>query len=275
MSKMPLALSQQDRDTLLRAYGHLEYPSFAARLSSVIGTPIELALKLLPKDWYFGLHRSAETVIEKSLHVAIASLNGRASILSSRRYHKALGFITGAVGGFFGGPALVLELPLTTAIMLRTIADIARSEGEDLGSLEARLACVQVFALGGRSKEDDAADTGYYGIRLALEAAIGKASRFVAVHGMNNRAGAPVPVRLIANIAERFGVVLSEKASVELVPVVGAVGGAFINGVFIQHFQDVAWSHFTIRRLERKYSPVLVQAEYEKLVRTRGKHRNH
>jgi hypothetical protein len=93
------------------------------------------------------------------------------------------------------------------------------------------------------------------------------ASRFIAGQGLNHRGGAPALVKLISAIAERFGVVMSEKAAAELVPVIGAVGGAFINTVFIQHFQDMAWSHFTIRRLERKYSPVLIQSEYEKIGR--------
>jgi len=271
MSKMPTPLSDGDRASLLRAYQHLEYPSFAARLSSVIGAPIELTLKLLPKSWYLRLHRYAESAIEKALDAAISSLQQKAPVRSRDRHHQALGILSGALGGFFGGPALLIELPVTTTIMLRTIADIARSEGEKLDSLDARMACMQVFALGGRSKEDDAADTGYYGIRLALEASVVKASRFIAGQGMSNRAGAPALVSLIGNISQRFGVVLSEKAAAELVPVVGTIGGAFINSVFIQHFQDMARSHFTIRRLERKYSPVLIQAEYEKIRRQHKK----
>lgn len=265
MSKMPRALSDQDLASLLRAYQHLEYPSFAARLSNVIGAPIELAMKLLPKSWYFRLHHYAEAAIEKALDTAISSLQQKPSSQSQDRYHKALGIISGALGGFFGGPALLIELPVTTTIMLRTIADIARSEGEDIDSVDGRLACMQVFALGGRSKEDDFADTGYYGIRFALEASIMNASRFIATQGLSNRSGAPALVGLISNISQRFGVVLSEKAAAELVPIVGAVGGAFINSVFIQHFQDMAWSHFTIRRLERKYTPLLIQAAYEKI----------
>jgi hypothetical protein len=40
---------------------------------------------------------------------------------------------------------LPIELPVSTVIMLRSIADIARSEGEDLSD-PRRLPCVQVFA---------------------------------------------------------------------------------------------------------------------------------
>jgi hypothetical protein len=267
MSTMPRSLSQGDLAILRRAHQHLEYPSFAARLSSVVGAPIEMTLKLLPKTWYRSFHRYAESAIERALDAAIASLRTTSGNPPSRNvYHKTLGVVSGALGGFFGGPSLLIELPVTTTIMLRTIADIARSEGEDLGSMDSRLACMQVFALGGRSKDDDYADTGYYGIRLALESSVLNASRFIATQGFGANGGsAPALVSLIATISKRFGFVLSEKAAAELVPVVGALGGAFVNGIFIQHFQDMAWSHFSIRRLERKYTPMLIRAEYGKI----------
>ena len=63
--------------------------------------------------------------------------------------HKALVTTSGAVGGSFGLAALPIELPISTIIMLRSIGDIARSEGEDLTTPETALSCLQVFALGG------------------------------------------------------------------------------------------------------------------------------
>ena len=67
---------------------------------------------------------------------------------------------SGAVGGSFGLAALAIELPISTIIMLRSIGDVARSEGEDLTSSETALACLQVFALGGLKGEADAAECG-------------------------------------------------------------------------------------------------------------------
>jgi hypothetical protein len=55
---------------------------------------------------------------------------------------------------------------------------------------------------------------------------------------------------------------VSEKAAAQAVPAIGAVGGALINLVFIDHFQDMARGHFTVRRLERKYDPATVKAAY-------------
>ena len=131
--------------------------------------------------------------------------------------------------------------------------------------METRLACLHVFALGGRSREDDAADAGYYGLRLALEVPLSSASKYIAQHGLVRRAGSPLLVDLIATVSQRFGITVSEKAAAEFIPIIGALGGAFINGIFMQNFQDMAHSHFTIRRLERKYTPRLVREEYEKL----------
>jgi hypothetical protein len=67
--------------------------------------------------------------------------------------------VNGAVGGFFGLPGFIVELPISTTLMLRSIADIARGKEEDLSSMDAHLACLTVFALGGRSRGDNAAET--------------------------------------------------------------------------------------------------------------------
>jgi len=35
--------------------------------------------------------------------------------------------------------------------------------------------------------------------------------------------------------------------------------------VFVEHFQQVARGHFTVRRLERAYGKAVVRAEYERI----------
>ena len=65
-----------------------------------------------------------------------------------------------------------------------------------------------------------------------------------------------------ASAGEGIGQPLSRERS--LVP--GAeLGGAAVNYAFIEHFQEVAPGHFTVRRLERVYGKNLVRAEYERL----------
>jgi hypothetical protein len=64
----------------------------------------------------------------------------------SELFHRALATASGAAGGTFGLAALPVELPVSTVIMLRSIADIAQTEGEDLSDPKSVFSCVEVFA---------------------------------------------------------------------------------------------------------------------------------
>ena len=160
--------------------------------------------------------------------------------------------------------ALPIELPVSTIIMLRSIADIARSEGEDLSDPESALSCVQVFALGGRAGSADASQGGYFAVRGMLAKSVTEAARFIAERGVIEE-GSPILVRFITQVASRFGVVVTQKVAAQALPVVGALGGAAVNYAFIEHFQEVARGHFTVRRLERVYGKNIVRTEYERL----------
>ena len=80
-------------------------------------------------------------------------------------------------------------------------------------------------------------------------------------------ASAPALVRLISSLASRFGVVVTQKAMAQTIPIIGAVGGGLVNTIFISHFQDMARGHFVVRRLERKYGKDFVRRAYERLGR--------
>jgi hypothetical protein len=121
-----------------------------------------------------------------------------------------------------------------------------------------------VFALGGASKSDDAAETGYFAVRAALAKAVSEAAEYLAANTLAQE-GAPLLVRLIALISARFQIQVSEKVAAQTVPIIGAAGGAAINLLFIDHFQDMSRGHFTVRRLERIYGSDAVQAAYKRI----------
>jgi len=261
-----LGISNEDMARLQVACEHLEHPSLAARLTSVVGTPIEVGLGLLPKRWFNRLHKIAENSIGKALEAALASMRREHEVSAHERYYKTLAAGSGAVSGLFGIPGLLLELPITTTLMLRSIAEIARDHGEDIHHDDTRRACLEVFALGGRTEMDDAADTGYYGVRLALTSYVSFTS-YQVTHQTILADGTPLLVQLIQAVAARFGQQLSTQAAARVLPVVGAAGAATINTIFMQHFQDMARSHFTVRQLERKYGEALVRSNYERVAR--------
>jgi len=50
--------------------------------------------------------------------------------------------------------------------------------------LDTHLACITVFALGGKSTGDNAAETAYYAVRAALARTLTEAAEFIAQRGM-------------------------------------------------------------------------------------------
>ncbi len=259
------ALTPEDLEALQRAVRSLEHPSLAARLTNMVGKPIELIGYALPDAASNAISAATSKALYAALKVALLTMRDKPAA-GSRILHKALATASGAAGGAFGLPALPIELPVSTIIILRSIAEIARSEGEDLSQPEAALSCVQVFALGGRSGSDDASESGYFAVRGLLAKSVSEAARFIAERGVIEQ-GAPILVRFLTQVAARFGVVVSQKVAAQAFPVVGALGGAAVNYAFIEHFQEVARGHFTVRRLERTYGKELVRQEYTRLAR--------
>ncbi|KPA14389.1 peptidase [Candidatus Magnetomorum sp. HK-1] len=261
-----MSLSSNDFEELKYAKNILESPGIATKLVNAFGKPVEKGMEYLPDSWEKKVLSLSESALQSGLELAMHTLksNGLHQQKSSDTFHKLCVAASGGVGGAFGLSTLAFELPITTTLMLRSIADIARSEGENLENVEPRLACLTVFALGGNQKSDDASETGYYVVRAALSNAIINASRYITQTTVIDDA-APILLKLIANIASRFGMVVSEKMAVTALPIIGAAGGALVNTIFMDHFQDMARAHFIIRRLERNYGQEIVQKNYEVL----------
>jgi len=257
-------LSDEELVELRYARTILENPGFTARIANVLGSPIEKGMQMLPPGWNESVNKAVRSALFKALQVAVVSLGGKIPRQSSNVLHKVLVGASGTVGGAFGLASVAFELPISTTIMLRSIADIARSEGFDIGAVETKLNCLEVFALGGRSKADDAAESSYWAVRAALGQAVSEAATYISRRGVVERT-APAIARLLSAVASRFGVVVSEQAAAKAIPVIGAASGAVINVLFIDHFQDMARGHFIIKRLEAKYGQGTVESAYNLL----------
>jgi len=224
-----IALSEEDRDALERAVEALEAPSFAARLSAVAGRPIELLGQALPQAVSETASRATQVALRRALRYALKTIP-KESAEPEARLHRALAALSGAIGGALGISAVLFELPISTTIMLRAIARIAQSEGEDLSDPETALACLQVFALGGRPSSEHLHESGYFAVRAAMARSLTQALRQVAGRGVIDESASAL-VRLLSQIASRFGVVVSQKVAAQAVPVLGALSGAAVNSL--------------------------------------------
>ncbi|EGR0196966.1 MULTISPECIES: EcsC family protein [Vibrio] len=271
-----MSLDERDLRDLEKAVKLLEQNTITETITQVVGKPIDYLMDKLPKGVEEQIHSLVETALHKAADAALWSLDNEPNREASTKANKFFAAVSGAVGGAFGFTALAVELPVSTTIMLRSVADVARSEGFDLNENDTKTACLEVFALGGPSEEDDAVDTAYYATRSftaeAMQVLTKELTEIAAKQASANAVSNFTPTQagkwlsaLIEKIAARFGVVITEKAAAQAVPIIGAVAGATLNTMFTDYYQDMARGHFIIKRLEIKYGFNVVKAEYMKI----------
>jgi hypothetical protein len=213
--------------------------------------------RALPAPIQRGLDSAVRRALDVALAAALRSDPARTpGDLPQSWFHRGVIAASGMAGGAFGLPGTFLELPVSTTLLMRQIAAIAAEQGEDLARPETIAECLKVFALGGRDPAEGATESGYFALRLALAEALHTA----AGRGL----GIMVP-RFLAAVAARFGVPIAVKVSAQLIPVIGAAGGAAVNLAFLEHVRALARAHFTVRRLERQHGPERVRRAYEAL----------
>ena len=258
------AFGAADWRDLREAVELLEAGSLASRLSQMVGRRLKFVTAAIPQGLSDVVARAVDVALRGAMKTAIRSLGERPSNAAGSVYaHRAMAAAAGAAGGALGFAALPVELPFSTTLMLRAIADTARAQGEDLSNPDAALACIEVFALGGEATEKPL-ESGYFAVRGLFAKTISEAARFVMARGAAEE-GAPVLARLVSMIGARYGALVTQKAIAQAVPVVGALSAAAINYAFMEHFQKVARGHFIVRRLEREYGAEKVREAFDQL----------
>jgi hypothetical protein len=268
-------LTRKDTKFINDAARYLENPTLLMEIANTVGRPLEFVFRGLDKVAPKQLEKAVKAALERALTVAVATIPNKpidseddiAKVgMRTDWWHTLSVALTGIGGGLFGLPSLAIELPITTTIMLRSIAAIANDFGENLDDVEVRLQCLSVFAYGGSTDSDDAMESTYLTTRFGLQAAMQQAAKAVSAVGADELATmiqigtVPAVVRLIAKIAARFDIAVTEKLVAQSLPIIGALGGATINVAFIDHFNRVARFHFGIRRLEGVYGQERIQS---------------
>ena len=285
-------LNASDLEFLDQAADFFENPGLVAKGLAWAGKPVENMHDRLPARVQTTIASISERAIQKALMAAVKTIpdqigkpenvtrgdREQASLLSSR-VHRGLTTFTGAIGGLIGLPALAIELPITTVLILRAISEQAKLFGHDLNDLEIRLECLMVFTMGVPSSEkmilaegvdapragERKSITNYFMTRASflgiMRRAASTAGAFTAKEILTSveKGTAPIVARLVSSVAEKFQVRVSQKFLAESVPLVGAIGGGALNYAFTDFFVTAARFHFGIRRLEKLHGEGVVQ----------------
>jgi hypothetical protein len=257
MKRVP-PIEKTHLEELVRAVKRLEKGGLAGKYTDLTGRNLERALARLPKPLKRRIDRSIERSVLYCFQFVLKAQGNQAPRPPRRRLGMLLAGLSGGVGGALGAPGLIVELPLVTILILRGIADIARHSGEDLSTIEGRLACVEVFALGARANSEYA---GYFATRARLARIATNTTYFILEQGAAG-VSSPILARTLTEAAGRYGLAFSERAFANSLPVVGALASGAVNALFMRHFQNLALAHFTVRRLERQYGADTVKRYY-------------
>ena len=246
-----VAIDPADRAELARALDLLDRgPGLLVRMADLMGGVMGRTMTIGARTLGLApaldekLQGIAAVALQRAFDVAVLGLADASLETVSRnavrqgRVSRAVVTLSGAVGGFLGMAGFVPDAAVTTLTIMRDIASIAQQEGESLADPDTRRACLHVFAL---SREDGGGESewSYLSARLMMR-------------------GRPLAM-LFSDAAARYGISLSKKFALQAMPIIGAVGGAALNGAFLSHYRDVGRAHFKIRRLGRQYGEVAVE----------------
>ncbi len=253
----PHALSAASLGALEQALHQVETGrGLLVRLADLMGGAVGQATRLgmrgigLAPGLQAKLRGLGEAAVVRAFNIAVIGLRNPAPLISTGdmvppergwRDHatQAAVAVSGAVGGFAGLSGLIPDIGFTTLTIMREIARIAREEGEDLSSAEGQRACLEVFALQAHEGTEEQSELGFFSARAVLR-------------------GRPV-VMLLSEVSSHYGLALSRKVALQMMPVAGALCGASLNAAFLAHYRALARAHFTIRRLERTYGAMNVR----------------
>lgn len=194
---------------------------------NLLSTQAESLLNKLPN----GVQQQLGGATEQALHLAMQAACQSRRVLpgQSAQVNRILSSAMGAAGGAAGLPGALIELPATTAFLLRTVQDGAAAQGFDPNAENVCFDCLRVFASAGPLSCDDGADTGFYALRMSLS---GQALS-----------------QVIRTVAPRLATAMGHKLAAQAVPVLGAAAGATVNYVYAGYYHEMALVHFGLRRL--------------------------
>lgn len=217
--------AEAELDRLAKHYRSAGGPG--VKLLNSLGGSAESLLDQLPDPIRQGLTGATEQALWVAMHAAEGS---RRAVPDQQPWvNTALTTAMGAAGGLGGMSTALMELPATTAMLLRSIQGAAAREGFDPSEDGVKFDCIQVLSAAGPLANDDGADLGFFSVRLTVTG--------------------PAMQRVIAAVAPRLSVVLGQKLAAQSVPVLGAIAGGGTNYVYTRYYQQIARVHFGLRRL--------------------------
>lgn len=218
---MSLPVPHSDLDLRLAALAHVQgqlRASWTGRLQGMVSG--DGGWSKLPE----GLRREVEgrivAALEKGFDADPRPTRGRSG---------GAVMISGALGGAFGIPGALAEMPVSLVLFLQAIREEATAAGLDPAREGVRRAAIDILLRGQVVGADEALEASFLNARLGL--------------------AGPVVTGWVARLVPKLAPVLGQRLAAGAVPVVGALGGAFANRAWENHYRGLARVRFGLMAL--------------------------
>ncbi len=227
-------------------------PSLLPRaVRSVAGPFDKLAHRLIPPEVIEAAIRGADWAASSSIRTSSIDHDFTdleacdAAVREVRRWALGYAVTGGGAAGAFGALGLMVDVPATVALALRTSRLVGLCYGFGADSEAERTYILDILQLAGansREQRDEAIQ------RLAEgRAAIGKEEWQKIVRLAGQTSGSVAATR---RVAMTLGVNLSTRKMAQIAPVIGAAVGAGVNAAFQSDVADAAQFAYRARWLE-------------------------
>lgn len=157
-------MTQDDYNDLAAAKYLLEYAFLVNRLKAVYNMSLEWDMAALPEHVRNVFPDVSSLCVEKALSHVCRALSGSDCLAYSVLERS----MTTNMNGCSGRTIPRFDVLNATMHVLLSSIEIAEFYGESIQSPETRLVCMQVFALGGGSYNDQRPDNAYLSLRVSL-----------------------------------------------------------------------------------------------------------
>jgi hypothetical protein len=118
---------------------------------ATLGNAVHRGLTRIPQGWQNAITKTVRESLDVAQRLSISQMQNYPGHPSSEKLFAAMAVATGVAGGAFGLPAILAELPITTGLILRSIADVGRSHGGRLD--DPHFAATRVRSAIGEAKQ--------------------------------------------------------------------------------------------------------------------------
>jgi hypothetical protein len=164
-------------------------------------------------------------------------------------FHIAVATTEGGIAGFFGLPAMAVDIPAVILLAMRLIRQIGCEYGFDADTEEERQFVYSVISSASANSQEDkiaAIAANAHILNLLLK----NTWKGLGEKAVSQQIGGAAAITAVRNLAKQLGINITKRNALAVIPFIGAVVGASANGWFVREVGVAAQNLYQERWLK-------------------------